>query len=155
MLKNRINTIKIKYYILLWEQDAGGSNPFTPTRPAVSNSRAAGFSMFVLLCPRFKRVSFFNASQRADCRRQTAHSTLWCALFCSCAENTDFYGSFQLKPRRVSRVRGFFFIGFYTPAENSYPLRSASSAKGFFPAARITASLALAGSRFPNSYFSY
>ncbi|EDO62006.1 hypothetical protein CLOLEP_01517 [[Clostridium] leptum DSM 753] len=29
--------------------------------------------------------------------------------FCSCAENTDFYDSFQLKPRRVSRVRGFFF----------------------------------------------
>jgi len=59
MLKIRINTIKIKYYILLWEQDAGGSNPFTPTTPAVSNSRAAGFFYFWLLCPRFKRVSFY------------------------------------------------------------------------------------------------
>ena len=59
MLKIRINTIKIKYYILLWEQDAGGSNPFTPTTPAVSNSRAAGFSIFDFCARVFKRVSFY------------------------------------------------------------------------------------------------
>jgi len=77
MLKIRINTIKIKYYILLWEQDAGGSNPFTPTTPAVSNSRTAGFSIFGFCARVSGRVSFFRCIPAADCRRQTAHSLLW------------------------------------------------------------------------------
>ena len=63
MLKIRINTIKIKYYILLWEQDAGGSNPFTPTTPAVSNSRAAGFSIFDFCARISGGYLFINTSQ--------------------------------------------------------------------------------------------
>jgi hypothetical protein len=48
-----------------------------PPTPAVSNSRTAGLFYFWLLCPRFKRVSFFQRIPAADCRRQTAHSLLW------------------------------------------------------------------------------
>ena len=156
MLKSRINTIKIKYYILLWEQDAGGSNPFTPTTPAVSNSRAAGFFYFWLLCPRFRAGIFFSTHPSGWLPQTDRALTLVGALcFCSCAENTDFYGSFQLKPRRVSRVRGFFFYWILHSRWKQLFFTQCKLSKGFFPAARITASLALAGSRFPNSYFSH
>ena len=55
-----MDTKKIKYYLLLWEQDVGGSNPFTPTTPAVSNSRTAVFFCFGLFCSRLRRVSFLS-----------------------------------------------------------------------------------------------
>ena len=50
----------------------------------INTSQACGeqfahrrFFYFWLLCPRFKRVSFFQRIPAADCRRQTAHSLLW------------------------------------------------------------------------------
>ena len=124
-----------------------------PPTPAVSNSRAAGLSIFGF-CIRVLSGYLFSTHPSGWLPQTDRALTLVGALcFCSCAENTDFYGSFQLKPRRVSRVRGFFFYWILHSRWKQLSFTQCKLSKGFFPAARITASLALAGSRFPNSYF--
>ena len=51
MLKIRINTIKIKYYILLWEQDAGSSSLPTPTILGRQLGEQAGVHLFLRAPP--------------------------------------------------------------------------------------------------------
>ncbi|MFR5112413.1 MAG: hypothetical protein ACLTEF_14215 [[Clostridium] leptum] len=53
------------------------NNFVTPSHTCGEQFAHRRFFYFWLLCPRFKRVSFFQRIPAADCRRQTAHSLLW------------------------------------------------------------------------------
>ncbi len=120
MLKSRINTIKIKYYILLWEQDAGGSNPFTPTTPAVSNSRAAGFSIFDFCARVLSGYLFINTSQACGEQFTRRRFFLFLAFVPAFQGGYLFINTSQACGEQFTRRRFFLFLAFVPAFQGGY-----------------------------------